>query len=140
MNRLALATLMLGALSAGCGQQPSRAPQPQAAKPETELDRVAREMAEKLRAQGHQAHSELDDFAGRMQDTVRQSQDKVHAQVKQQVDKQAEAMAEYAAQMAEDAKDRALDIPDVLDEFFGSGTPRREWRNRSGQRGDNSRR
>jgi ElaB/YqjD/DUF883 family membrane-anchored ribosome-binding protein len=138
MNRLALATLILGALATGCGQN-SPTPKPQATKPESELDRAAREMAEKLRAQGHRAQSELDNFAGQLENAVRESQAKVRNQVKQQVDKQAEALAEYAAQMAEDAKDRALDIPDVLDEFFGSGGPRREWRNRSSQRGGKSR-
>ncbi len=60
---------------------------------------------------------------------------KVPGELKLEVQKQRDEMAEFAAQMAEDAKDRALDIPDVLDEFFGA--PRE---NRRGTRPDRSRR
>jgi uncharacterized coiled-coil DUF342 family protein len=152
-TRFAIVLAALATLAVGCGKQASK-PAPQAAAPVSELQRTADELARTVRWQSGRVETGLDEFASDLENTVRKSQDKLAEKVKQQRDEltsnvrrqrdeltgkakqQRDELAEFAAEMAEDAKDRALDIPDVLDEFFGEAEPRRgDWRNRSGQRG-----
>ena len=72
--------------------------------------------AQRLRA-------DMDRMAAEVKTSVQKTQSDLETDARRKRDE----MAEFAAQMAEDAKDRALDIPDVLDEFFGSPTSDRLW-------------
>ena len=111
--RLWITLLALVALQAGCGKQDTP---PQAVKPATEMDRVADDAK---RAVERETQRVYDDWNGLVSD-AKKNANKVQNDLKSQVTKQRDEMAEFAAEMAEDAKDRALDIPDVLDEFFGA--------------------
>ncbi len=130
--RLWIAPVAFVAIQTGCGKQD---PAPQAANPAaapaTELDRVAADAKRAVEREAQRMHDDWD----RLASDVKQNANKVQGDLKSEVRKQRDEMAEFAAQMAEDAKDRALDIPDVLDEFFGA--PRE---NRRGTRPDRSRR
>ncbi len=127
----------------GCGKPQSAS---QAERARDPLQETARDAAQAIRRQTDAASAELDQFAqelrGTAQSTRSEIEKRLDAEMQQtkkaitsKANQQAQEMAEFAAQMAEDAKDRALDIPDVLDEFFGAPRERR-----SGNRGDRPRR
>ena len=126
--KLWIVPVVLIALQAGCGKEDTP---PRAATPKTELDRVADDAKRSVEREAQRMHDDWDRLASDVKENVK----KVPGELKLEVQKQRDEMAEFAAQMAEDAKDRALDIPDVLDEFFGA--PRE---NRRGTRTDRSRR
>lgn len=132
--RLWIAPIVLIALQVGCGKQdpPPRADvPPRAAIPATELDRVADDARRAVEREAQRMHEDWD----RLTSDVKEGVNKVPGDLKLQIQKQRDEMAEFAAQMAEDAKDRALDIPDVLDEFFGA-----QSEHRRGSRPERSRR
>ncbi len=129
--RFWIAPVVLVAMQTSCGKQDSPPPQATKPVPATELDRVADDAQRAVEREAQRMH---DDW-NRISSDVKQSVNKVPDDVKLQIQKQRDEMAEFAARMAEDAKDRALDIPDVLDEFFGA--PRE---NRRGSRPERPRR
>jgi carboxylesterase type B len=127
-------TLLAIALALGCSK-----PQPatQATGPQDPLEQVAQEAREAIKRQTQEANNELDEFAKQLPGAAQNSRTDVESRVAEearrakaklsnQVDQRSQEMAEFAAEMAEDAKDQALEIPDVLDEFFGA--PREERR------------
>jgi ElaB/YqjD/DUF883 family membrane-anchored ribosome-binding protein len=111
-----LGLALLAALALGCGKQET--PRSAATRPAQEVERLGSKAARAAERQANQMQDEWKKLANDVDATVRKTQAKATGQVKQ-VRKQTNDLAEYAAEMAEDAKDRALDIPDVLDEFFG---------------------
>jgi hypothetical protein len=94
----------------------------------------------------HSRHveKELDDMANDVHDAI----GGVHHQFKTQAEKKAEELSEFAAEMAEDAKDRAVDMPEMVDMMFEPrqrhDTYRRDRssseRSSTGSRGKDSRR
>jgi seryl-tRNA synthetase len=134
-TRLPIVVAFLAALAVGCGKQETPRT---VANPDGEVQRVANEATRAAERQAKAMQDEWNQLAKDVDKTVRKTQAKAAKQVKQ-VRKQTNDLAEFAAQMAEDAKDRALDIPDVIDEFFGEASPSRDdWRR--GSRSDSSRR
>ncbi len=143
-SRLIPLSLILFGLSLGCGESQ---PAPQVKRPDDPLQQAAQDAAHVIRRQSQSVNNGLDDFAeelrGAAQNTRSDVQNRLEEEARRtkaslstKVDQQSKEMAEYAAQMAEDAKDQALDIPDVLDEFFGAPRENR----RSGSRTDRPRR
>ncbi len=134
-TRLPIIVAFLAILAVGCSKQGT---QRSIAKPEKEVQRVANEATREAERQAKAMQDEWNLLAKDLDRTVRKTQAKASTQVKQ-VRKQTNDLAEFAAQMAEDAKDRALDIPDVIDEFFGEASPGRDdWKR--GSRPESSRR
>ncbi len=143
-SRLILLSLILFGPSLGCGE--SR-PTPQVNRPQEPLEQAAQDAAHAIRSQSPSVNNGLDDFAEQLRGAAQNTRSDVQSRLEEEarrakeklttkVDRNSKEMAEYAAQMAEDAKDQALDIPDVLDEFFGAPRENR----RSGNRADRPRR
>lgn len=126
-TRLPVSLAILAILAVGCGKQETPR---SAAKPTDEVQRVTTEAARAADLHARQMQDEWKQLAKDVDNTVRKTQGKAVKQVKQ-VREKTNDLAEFAAQMAEDAKDRALDIPDVIDEFFGEASPGRGDWNRS---------
>lgn len=125
---------LLFALSPGCGKQEA---QPRATTPvKSDLEHAANDARHTIEREARRMQDDWTDFQTKVQGNVRKTQKDFQSQVSKQRDE----MAEYAAQMAEDAKDRALDIPDVLDEFFGASGDERRDRSRGDRATRDSRR
>ncbi len=112
---------LLATLHVGCGKQETP---PAAARPADNIEQLATDTQHAVERQARRVQDDWDRFARDAKGEVQRSRDKIDSQLKKQHDE----MAEFAAQMAEDAKDRALDIPDVLDEFFGAPTDEQKRR------------
>jgi hypothetical protein len=112
-------------LAIGCGKESTP---PAASTHKRGFDRLADEAGQTYDRNSRQVRQDFDDLAAETERTVKHAKKSLTKEAK----KHRDDLAEFAAQMAEDAKDRAMDIPDVMDEFFGTpGQYTRDARRRS---------
>jgi len=116
MPKLTGILLAAGLLLLPLGCNKTAVPEPRAAT-EAKTSRIESEaQAVKLRTQ-----ESIEDFAAETEAAVR----KASKRLTSDAGKRADELSAFAAQMAEDAKDRALDIPDVVDRALERHT--RRW-------------
>lgn len=128
MTRLLIAAGLLVAIT-GCGKQGSETP-----KSKNAVDRVIGDVQRSTEREARRLHNDLDEMAAEARNAAERARTGAGNKAKQEADK----LSDYAARMAEDAKDRAMDIPDAIDEFFGTpGRYRADWK--QGKKGKSGR-
>jgi len=126
-KRIVLCLCVLAAV--GCGTKSD--PKPAAAERQTsDVERFAQQTNEALRKQSDRVRDDWNRVNDKADQAIRDARGQVDGLVNDAERKRAE-MEAFAARMAEDAKDRVLDIPDAIDEFFGAPPQGREGRRSS---------
>lgn len=116
----------------GCGQS-----SPTTHTSSTEEAVPLREARRQVDRHARDVEQGLDALAADVEEAIHGSRDHLKDRLKQETKKHSDQLSEFAAKMAEDAKDRAIDIPEMVDMMFDPPKHRRHNVNR---RNDDDRR
>lgn len=127
MRKLSCVVLLAGLVGAtgGCNKSSSTEA------PTTRTSAVERGKTEAKAIESH-AKRDIDEFAAEAEATVR----KAGTQIKKHAGQHADDLSAFAASIAEDAKDRALDIPEAIDQALERHT--RRWQDNRRRREEQS--
>ena len=132
MKKLSCVLLLAGlaGVTGGCNKTASTEP------PTARTGAVERVKVERVKRDAKsielQARRDIDEFAAEADAAVR----KAGTNIKKEAGKHADDLSAFAASMAEDAKDRALDIPEAVDQALERHT--RRWHDNRRRREEQS--
>lgn len=110
MQRFSLMCAVICVFTLGCNTSST----PPQSSPSDRVSQAIDDGREVIEKHKRGVASDLDDMAKQVQNAIGGTKN----QFKSQAEKKADELSQFAAQMAEDAKDRAIDMPEMVDMMF----------------------